>query len=170
MVDPNDVERQIRSDFGEEAFADFTDGFQEYFKRIYITRVELMELRQEITQIPLTRSGYRTQRRLGEKERDFQELSQRVQKIHEGMVVGHVEKISTLEGGSGAANAELRQYRQDGTIPDLVDRLEQTMAQVGQQLETKKNTANSRMVLVASGLAATAAFATLLVTVITIIL
>lgn len=169
MPNPPSARIMLRNVLGDDGDSDFKEPFINYVERIFQTRWELMRLRQEITQVPLTLTGYPTHQELEEKEADFQELSQTVENIHDGMVTSNVGAVDGVKG-SGPASNQLLDYINEGTISTEVERLEQTMAQVGQQIESKKNTANSRMVLVASSLAALAAAGSLLVTAIQIAL
>ncbi|MCQ4333410.1 hypothetical protein KM295_07940 [Natronomonas sp. F2-12] len=133
------------------------EGMLEYAKLIIETRRRLSELRNEVSEIELSITGYNTQSELNNLEQRYQRLNEDIENLHEAMITQNLSSLEQINSTSNTAHNQLLTSIESGDIPMEIERLEQSLMMIGQQINSKTIAANSRMgitiSLVATGIA-----------------
>lgn len=142
------------------------DDAIDYLIELIRTAWEVSELRKTVSKVKLTRTGYQTQTELTNIESDYRELIDRVDSLREALFTQRVSSVEGLNSINQTAQNQFLTFIDDGTIPDEIHKVEQSLTMVGQQLNSKTIAANSRMgitiSLVAAGIALLSVFASVL--------
>jgi DNA anti-recombination protein RmuC len=141
-----------------------TDNVLEYVSRIVNLQENLASIQQDLAEIDLSITGYKTQTKLNKINKRYQRVSGNIDDIYKMMTT---KKLEILDGIS---NTDARDENimdiciRNGDIPDEVKRLKETLSSVGQQLNSKIIAANSRLGMTISVLASGMALISIIVT------
>lgn len=162
-----DLESVAERIVSESADDQYPEALLQYVEALLGTQQELLTLGQRVAGTRLTFEGYRSQRRLDELAREYNDLSRRVERISESMITCRLGDVRGVDPDGVSDDDSVRDAIGSGSIPRHVGRLERTSARINQQLIAKQNAATTRMVAVASAVVAVIALASLVVAVLT---
>lgn len=162
MANSSDVPSQLAYRISHIEAEDLSDAVHRFLTYILETERELSELARQVSEISLSRTGYRTQQELDEVAERYHELNTRVDLIHRVMTTQRLGDINGIDSVSFRDKSQLLDCIEEGTIRYEVDRIAQTATRIGQQIDSKTIAANSRMGITISLVAvAIALFSTL---------
>ena len=121
------------------------EAMLDYAKLIIEKRRQLSELRNKVSEIELSLTGYKTQSAISELEKEYQKLSSDIEDLHEAMITQNLSSVKEINSASITAHNQLLTSIEEGDIPMEMNQLEQSLMMIGQQMNSKTIAANSRM-------------------------
>ena len=150
------------------------EGIELYTEELIEIQLDLQELEQQVTEISIgrfgdadtgdskqgvtreiidrLRDGLSTPDEIRELEEEYHSLLKRIAGTRETLVSGHVSEagIDPSEYSSDYTRRHLYQWVDDGTFPEFIRELELASDRVGRRISAKRETANTRMLLLIS--------------------
>jgi hypothetical protein len=134
-----------------------TENVLQYVSEIIDAQQTLANIQGDLTDINLSVTGYETQQKLSKINRRYQKVSRSTNTLYTVMVTRNIDALDTISGSDGRDKNILDMCIRNNDIPNEIARLENSVASVGQQINSKTIAANSRLgitiSLVASGIA-----------------
>jgi uncharacterized coiled-coil DUF342 family protein len=140
-----------------------TDNVLEYVSKIVGLQEKLSNIQQDLSDIDLSLTGYRTQSKLNEINKRYQKINDEVNQVRTVMATKNLSKLDSVSDTDDRDENILDICIREEDIPDAIKRLTETLASVGQQLNSKIIAANSRLGITISVIASVIALSSVIV-------
>lgn len=134
-----------------------TENVLQYVSEIIDAQQTLANIQDDLTDINLSITGYKTQQKLYNINSRYQEVSRSANTLHTVMVTRKLDVLDSISNNDDRDKNILDMCIRNDDISNEIARLENSVASVGQQINSKTIAANSRLgitiSLVASGIA-----------------
>lgn len=140
-----------------------TDNVLEYVSKIVGLQEKISNIQQDLSDIDLSLTGYRTQSKLNEINKRYQKINDEVNQVRTVMATKNLSKLDSVSDTDDRDENILDICIREEDIPDAIKRLTETLASVGQQLNSKIIAANSRLGITISVIASVIALSSVIV-------
>jgi len=134
-----------------------TENVLQYVSEIIDAQQTLANIQDDLTDINLSITGYKTQQKLHNINDRYQEVSRSAHTLYRVMVTRKLDVLNSISNSDDRDKNILDMCIRNDDISNEIARLENSVASVGQQINSKTIAANSRLgitiSLVASGIA-----------------
>ena len=145
-------------------YSDVDKGIREFMRALLEMEDDLLELETKVSKQPIGLTGLKATSVLGELEMKQNELASEIQQAHEAVRdqnLAHLER-NPEEDHHHRTRDYVNQYR--GDFHEVLHRLENISARTSRRIDSKRNAANTRLVLTVSIIAVLISISSLLLT------
>lgn len=151
-----------------EDAAKVNNGIIEFMQSLCVLEEELLDLETRVTGQEIDLTGWEASKDLKKLEAEHNSFVQEIENGYQASVTGHLTRLDRYEGEKHSSRTQRKvpDYRTD--FLRMISHLQHLADRIGRRIDAKRNSANSRLVLSASALAAAIALVSLTVSVVSL--
>ncbi|RJX43119.1 hypothetical protein DM826_07375 [Halonotius aquaticus] len=125
-------------------------GVREFMLCLCDLEDDLVELEADVSKHELDATGWRASKTLSALETRQLSLAEEIRETHSAIVKGKANRLDRNPGEDWHHRSQQHLYRHQDDFMKIHQRLEEVSARIGQRIDAKRNTANTRLVITVS--------------------